>query len=54
VSIKIQKKKTVTEKVGIFTDKNCDPYMTEPSTLQRRRPMAYKTEIFCYKAKIWP
>jgi len=37
--MKIQKKKTVTEKVYIFTDKDCDPYVTDPSTRQGGRPM---------------
>jgi len=53
VNIKIQKKKTVTKKVHIFTDKVCDPYVTDQSTRQRGRPMTYKTKIFRYKAKLW-
>jgi len=52
--MKIQKKKTVTEKVYIFTDMDCNCYVTDPSTLQGGCLMPYETKIFCYKAKIWP
>jgi hypothetical protein len=45
LSTKIQKKKTVTENVQIFTDKDCDPYVTDPSTLQGGRPMTHKTKF---------
>jgi hypothetical protein len=48
---KKKKKKTVTEKVYIFTHTGCDPYVTDPSTRQARRPMTYKTKIFFYKQK---
>jgi len=36
--MKIQKKKTVTEKVYLFADKDCEPYVADPSTRQERRP----------------
>jgi hypothetical protein len=52
VSIKIQKKKTVTEKVYIFTDKDCDPYVTDPSTRQGGRPITSCRNCLTI-AKIW-
>jgi hypothetical protein len=42
----------VTDLNRAFTHTDCDPYVTDPSTRQGRRPMTYKTKIFCYKAKI--
>jgi len=39
LSIKIQKKKTVTKNVYLFTDKDCDLYVTDPSIRQGGRPM---------------
>jgi hypothetical protein len=51
--MKIQKKKkTVTEKLYVFTDKDYNPYITDPSTRQGGHSMTYKTKIFRYKAKI--
>jgi hypothetical protein len=54
VSMKIQKKNTVTENVHIFRETKCDLYVADPSTRQGGCLMAYKTKILCYKAKIRP
>jgi len=44
--------KTVTKKVYVFTDKDCDPYMTDPSTCQGRCPTAPSCNCLT-TAKIW-
>jgi len=50
--MKIQKKKTVTEMEHTFTDKGCDPYVTDPSTRQGGRPMISSCN-YLTTAKIW-
>jgi hypothetical protein len=39
MSIKFQKKKTVIEKLQVFTDKDYEPYVADPSTCQGGRTM---------------
>jgi len=45
--------KTVTEKVCIFTDKVCDPYMTDPSTCHGGHSTTPSYNCLT-TAKIWP